>query len=466
VAAAAGGAPRERLERFDRDPGWEGRNNRSATPEPRRIRQDFGHSRAARPGGDGGEVGGYVTPAGEPAYYAARTPERTFRGPFKASGRLQFTGGHVLIAFFNAATVNEWRPPNCVALRLLGRGGYFYAYVEYATSKWRAGGDSPQGFAAPDASGRPQPLEFPEGRWLDWSLEYDPAANGGGGAVLASLGGRQAVCHLDAGHQADGARMNRFGLLNVVKSADGGGEVWLDDVTLDGRTHDFARDPRWEARGNRREYVSRQVRPRFDFGWSPTRHAGGAAAGELGGTVFRGDGRYPDKMAYYGDRVGPYGFDTPLHLSGRLTLRRGVSDSTTLLGFFDSRVTTEIGPSQATGFPDHFLGVAIEGPSAEGFFLYPVYRGRGEGGEGSRLPNPNRILPDGSRHRFRLDYDPGGAAGAGEMAVSLDDNTVRLPLTPVARRTGARFDRLGLVTTRVDGNAQEVFFDDLRYTAR
>lgn len=45
-------------------------------------------------------------------------------------------------AFFNSETVNEWRTPNTIAMRLNGRGENFFAYVEYCTSKWRAGGDT------------------------------------------------------------------------------------------------------------------------------------------------------------------------------------------------------------------------------------------------------------------------------------------------------------------------------------
>jgi hypothetical protein len=33
-------------------------------------------------------------------------------------------------------------------------------------------------------------------------------------------------------------------------------------------------------------------------------------------------------------------------------------------------------------------------------------------------------------------------------------------------RREARFDRFGIVTTWIDGNAQDVYFDDLRYTFR
>ena len=48
------------------------------------------------------------------------------------------------------------------------------------------------------------------------------------------------------------------------------------------RTERFDRDPGWEGVGNRREYETANVRPRFDFGYSPTGYAGGRAAGEAG----------------------------------------------------------------------------------------------------------------------------------------------------------------------------------------
>src|SRR5204863_3523461 len=106
-------------------------------------------SRTAHVGGKPGEVGGFISPAAEPAWYAHKLRPKTFDDSLSASGTLLCRGRqfHVLVAFFNAGTVNEWRTPNTVALRLYGRGDVFYAYVEYATGRWRAGGDSPGGFA-------------------------------------------------------------------------------------------------------------------------------------------------------------------------------------------------------------------------------------------------------------------------------------------------------------------------------
>ena len=91
VLACCLGAPaagKERLERFDKDPGWEGRNHRATVPEERTVRQDFGYSRTAHAGGRPGEVGGFITPAAEPAYYAKPIDPKTLNDPLTASGRL------------------------------------------------------------------------------------------------------------------------------------------------------------------------------------------------------------------------------------------------------------------------------------------------------------------------------------------------------------------------------------------
>ena len=86
--------------------------------------------------------------------------------------------------------------------------------------------------------------------FLDSSRYYDPAGNRGRGIVTATIDDETAVCHLDEGHQQDGAKFNRFGLLNIPKHYDQGGEVWLDDISINGQTEQFAIDPGWDARGS------------------------------------------------------------------------------------------------------------------------------------------------------------------------------------------------------------------------
>jgi hypothetical protein len=436
----------ERTERFDQDPGWDGHNNRSAANHA--IKQDFG----AAPG----MVGGLVTPAGEAAYYAKGITPRTLKDKFSASGTVVVEPGpgNTLIGFFNAETVNEWRTPNSIALRLNGRGDGFHVHLEYATALWRAGGD----FYSVVEKGKKQMRLFPSGpKAYAWTLSYDR------GTVTATLDGERLVLPLDPGHSDDGATFNRFGLLNVIKSADSPGTLWLDDVEVDGVTDRFDADPKWDALNARKTYVTANVRPRFDFGYSGTRHAGGAAPGEMGGLVFRGDERYADRMAYYGDRLKPLTLDRPLKASGKLALRRAVTDSTVLIGFFHSTESMRVSQAQSSGFPENFLGAAIEGPSREGFLFYPAYGvdGEGQSGNGSRDPRCAHVHPDGASHAWTLEYSP---EEGGTITVSLDGKRVSLGLSKEHRAKGARFDRFGLVTTHIDGNGQNVYFDDLTYT--
>lgn len=460
---------RTKTETFDRDPGWDGHNNRPKDP-PVKIRQDFGFSPTSHAGGRAGEMGGLITPAAEPAAYGRRIEPKTFEDVLTASGTLACMDGgtHLLLGFFNADTLNEWRTPNTLAIRIGGRGDFFYAYVEYCTRTWRAGGDSPQSFptAADPKTGKKGLVGFPSGgKPHRWSIRYDPNGNGGQGAITATVDDQTAICHLDEGHKADGAVFNRFGVLNVMKSADGGAEVYLDDVAVNGRTENFDKDPGWEGKDNRRAYETQNVRPRFDFGYSPTRFAGGAAVGELGGLTFRGDCRYPGRMGCYGDRVGPLTLERPLRASGKVAMRRGVSDSTTILGFFHSQDSMRSNPSQSDAIPECVAGIAIEGPSSEGFYFYPVYRAKGGDGRSTRVRDCPRIRPDGAAHDWAWAYDPGGAGGKGRVAVTLDGRSVELDLDAGQKAPGTQFDRFGIVTTWIDGNGQNVYFDDVTYTA-
>jgi hypothetical protein len=60
----------ERIERFDRDPDWDGHNHRAKVPEPRTVVQDFGYSSSTHAGSKLGEMGGFISATAEPAYYA------------------------------------------------------------------------------------------------------------------------------------------------------------------------------------------------------------------------------------------------------------------------------------------------------------------------------------------------------------------------------------------------------------
>ena len=250
-----------------------------------------------------------------------------------------------------------------------------------------------------------------------------------------------------------------------MKSAAAGGEVWLDDITINGEKEDFSRDPGWDEHDNRRTYTTNIVRPRFDFGYSPTHHAGGKNAGELGGLVFRGDCRFPEKMASYADRLGELTLEKPLRASGKVCLKRGVTDSSVLLGFFHSEDSMKVNPSQDNGLPEGFLGISTDGPSREGFLFAPVYRTRGRQ-RGHASTGAPHIYPDGAVHDWTLEYSPMGAGGKGQITVTLAKQSIGLALAEGHKAAGARFNRFGLITTWVDGNSQTIYFDDLTYTCK
>ena len=67
------------------------------------------------------------------------------------------------------------------------------------------------------------------GKVYEWSLVYDPAAEGGRGSIRVTLGGDSVTHALKAGQKAEGARFDRFGLF----TSDIGGQIvriYLDDL--------------------------------------------------------------------------------------------------------------------------------------------------------------------------------------------------------------------------------------------
>src|SRR5262249_8211920 len=144
---------------------------------------------------------------------------------------------------------------------------------------------------------------------------------------------------------------------------------------------------------------------------------------------------------------------------------RGVSDSTTLIGFFHSTDSIKSSDAQISGIPENFVGAVIEGPSSEGFFFYPAYGvdQEGEASSGRGSPTPPHIYPNGNSHNWSFDYDP-TASAFGRIVVMLDGQAVALDLSASHWQIGAHFDRFGIITTHIDGNGQTVYFDDLTYT--
>jgi hypothetical protein len=110
------------------------------------------------------------------------------------------------------------------------------------------------------------------------------------------------------------------------------------------------------------------------------------------------------------------------------------------------------------------MGIHLEGPSAEGFLFYPVYRPKGQDTRVSAYREFPHILPDGKSHDWVLEYNPEGADGKGQITVTFDGQAKTFDLQEGDKKAGMKFDRFGIVTSWIDGNSVDAYWDDITYT--
>lgn len=218
-----------KTEDFSRDPGWVGSGNRVTFQDPEQAgAHNFGfRARTNGAGGAVGEVGGdFWRTDKDWGYYADRIGPLTLDDPLKASGKVRLEVGapdsDMRIGWFRSPTKSRGRPP-AEAGPFLGihvggptRIGHYFRPA-LATQK---------GARAETQEG---PVLVP-GRVYEWSLAYDPAANGGRGALRVSLGEETVTLALQEGQKAQLEPFDRFGLLTCYP----GGQlvrIAFDDLT-------------------------------------------------------------------------------------------------------------------------------------------------------------------------------------------------------------------------------------------
>jgi hypothetical protein len=472
--------PTIKSESFDRDPGWEGHNNRIVPRELPSIVQDFGYSKTNFAGKAVGEMGGQVWRASEPAFYAARIAPRTLDNRLTASGTFAITrttaGGGVFFGFFRAAQPGAGgRPIASLGLNLdCERAGARLA-VRLITGQNQSCGT----FITPFLPGkfRPTPIRN-DGTRYAWTLEYDPQANGSKGRFTFTLRSeahkpgelekadlpesyRQEArirfpstttftVDLPEGYRQQETSFDHFGLMNMMK-AGGSMAIYFDDLSYNGQSQDFADDPKWDASRNRMTYKATDVGGAHNFGFSDTNHAGGRP-GEVGGTFWR-SGKY----AYYADRIGPLSLNDRLEASGRVVLQVGAPDADMYLGWFNS-AEKEKTPLEA----GNFLGVHVGGPTRVGHYFHPAFT-TGKGTRGMADGGP--VLKPGKASNWSLVYDPAAEGGQGSIHLTLDKESWTLVLKKGVKAQGASFDRFGVFTSTIGGQVVRLFLDDLKYTA-
>ncbi len=473
-------------ESFDRDPGWEGLNNRIEVDEARTVTQDFGYSPTNFAGEAKGEVGGTVTRASRPAFYGARIATKTLDDKLSASGTFAVTECHG-----GAAAAFGWfsvegrgaagRPMNALALEFAGESAGPRLTVRLTAASNRAIGQKVTPFINDRKKVKgPGNRDFdavqPNGTRYTWKLDYDPEANDGKGRIefLVRGDGKQKqpwegqplVIDVPGEVRQAGATFTHFGLLNGLKPGRSM-KVYFDDVTFDGMSLDFSSDPGWEAIGNRTTYQEQEQHGAQNYGFSAKTSLAGGSPGEVGGTMWRG-GDY----SYYADTVGPLSLENRLEASGKVTLQAGPSDSSVYIGWFNS-ADQENAPSQV----GNLVGIKVGGPSKVGHYFLPVYAtskttpiervGKSQRPADVALePSEGPILTPGKSSHWKLVYDPTAENGRGAITVTVGDESITFPLKAGDKAKGANFNRFGLFTAHHGGNFLKIYFDDLHYTAK
>jgi hypothetical protein len=207
------------------DPKWMGDHNRGEFHEREQVSfQDFGFSPTHFAGGKPGEIGGtfWRTERGW-SYYADAVGALTLNDPLQASGKVSLRVGApdsaMYIGWFNSAgqELSPAKSGDFLGVQIEGptRVGHYFSpgYTTANGTRGRAEG---------------APVIIP-GRTYDWSLKYDPKADGGAGAIRVTLDGKSVTLALKPGSKSEGARFDHFGLM----TANPGGQmvkIYFDDL--------------------------------------------------------------------------------------------------------------------------------------------------------------------------------------------------------------------------------------------
>ena len=256
--------------------------------------------------------------------------------------------------------------------------------------------------------------------------------------------------------------LDRFGLFNICRYGTDQ-TVYFSDLTLNGQKIDLSQDPHWIGQNNHATWVETDFHAMNNFGWSQTNWAG-KSSGECGGLLWRIEPEEPE-FGYYADEVGTLTLDDPISFSGNICFVDGMTDSSMFFGYFskeDYVRTGNISDTKQCLFP--MMGIGLNDSTDIGYAFAPLV----SSAEKILFQDRNRYLftPDRKPCAFSFNYDPKGNNGSGHVSYSLDGKEGGFDLTPEQRKSGIRFDHFGLACPRSGGGSVEIYFDDLKYTAR
>ena len=483
ISAAHADGPPLKSESFDRDPNWEARNNRITPARIPTIVQNFGYSGTNIAGKAAGEMGGQITRAAEPAYYADRIGAKTLNEKLSASGTFAINkssaGAGVFFGFFKAEQAGATgRPISSLGMDIDCEKGGARLAVRLITGTEKSCGT----FITPFIPGkfRPTPIRS-DGTRYRWTLDYDPDANDHRGRFTFTIHSdanqpdellkpdmpethrQEALNHfphtttfavdLPEGFKQQETIFDHFGLMNGLKPG-GSAQIYFDDLQYCGKGEDFSRDPHWDSSRNRLTYQAKDVAGAQSFGFSNTSFAGGKP-GEIGGTFWRTQ----DNWGYYADKVGPLTLRDRLEARGKVVMLAAGPDADMAFGFFHAN-DDKSAPDKA----GDFLGIHVGGPTRMGHPFLPNFCFNSSV---RAMPKEGPSLQPGKTYEWTFVFDPTANNGDGAITATLGSESVTLNLKKGQKEHAqdVRFDHFGMFSIAPGGQMVKIYLDNLQYTA-
>jgi len=216
---------------FASNPGWEGVGNQTMFQDRNFYgTNNFGHRTSNFAGGASpGELGGLFWRVEDrdeefQGYYADDVGILTLNDRLHASGKIAVTkfsiDSGVMLGWFNSAE-QDWPPSNFVGV-----------YMDSFTSVGRHftpmyGTQS----GITEFAQQPWPLLSADGTSMDWTIDYDPDAAGGLGAITVTLEQMRRTLVLQPGAKLDGAILDRFGVFNMQDNNGKHALIYFDDIS-------------------------------------------------------------------------------------------------------------------------------------------------------------------------------------------------------------------------------------------
>jgi hypothetical protein len=220
------------------------------------------------------------------------------------------------------------------------------------------------------------------------------------------------------------------------------------------KTVDFSQDPGWDAFRNRL-VPNPPPKTKQDFGYRTTNKADGAKAGEIGGRAQRAS-----IPAWYAKPIATKTLNDKISASGKFAVTFDDGGNGILFGFFNTN---------SRGWrANNSLLFRLDGNGQKYWVLYEYgtqhWLAGGAGcfeGEAYQKTPTKPYKSDGTSHTWKLDYDPEGANGNGEITFTLDGKPWKMALTDGHKQDGATFNRFGILNQQTTGGSIEAYYDDV-----